>query len=151
MALHINGDQHITTLTQYGVGKQRDSNWSFCPPAISVGYPRWWRPDELKMPHANRPKHGLPDTGEYVDGLGNKAYVYAVGNPVVGKAPNRYDKAEEKGSGFGFVTFDTEKKTYFIESFRFLIDVADGKPTNQFPGWPVTIQQQENRGENVIA
>lgn len=150
MALHINGDQHLTTLTQYGVEKQRDSNWSFCTPAISAGYPRWWRPDELKMPHENRPKHGLPDTGEFHDGLGNKAYVYAVGNPEVGKSPNRYEKAHEKGSGFGFITFDTEKKTYFIESYRFLINATDGKPGNQFPGWPMTIQQKENRGENVI-
>jgi len=150
MALHINGDQHLTTLVQYGVEKQRDANWSFCTPAISAGYPRWWRPDELKMPHANRPKHGLPDTGEFIEGLGNKAYVYAVGNPVVGQAPNRYDKAHEKGSGFGFITFDTEKKTYFIESFRFLIDATDDKASNQFPGWPVTIQQAENRGENVL-
>ena len=39
---------------------------------------------------------------------------------------------------------------HYIESFRFLIDATDGKPTNQFPGWPVTLQQQENRGENVI-
>lgn len=151
MALHINGDQHLTTLVQYGVEKQRDANWSFCTPAISAGYPRWWRPDELKMPHTNRPKHGLPDTGEFIEGLGNKAYVYAVGNPVVGQAPNRYDKAHEKGSGFGFITFDTEKKTYFIESFRFLIDATDGKASNQFPGWPVTIQQAENRGENVLS
>ncbi len=150
MALHINGDQHITTLTQYGVSTQRDSLWSFCTPAIAAGYPRWWRPDELGMPHQNRPKHGHPNTGEFLDGFGNKVYVYAVGNPEVGKAPNRYDKAHEKGSGFGFVTFDTKKKTYTVESFRFLIDSADGRPSNQFPGWPVTIQQAENRGENVI-
>ncbi len=150
MALHINGDQHLTTLTQYGVEKQRDANWSFCTPAISAGYPRWWRPDEMDMPHTNRPKHGHANTGEFIDGLGNKAYVYAVGNPEVGKAPNRYDKAHEKASGFGFITFDTEKKTYFVESFRFLIDATDGKPTNQFPGWPVTIHQKENRGENLL-
>ena len=87
---------------------------------------------------------------EFLDGFGNKVYVYAVGNPVVGKAPNRYDKAHQKGSGFGFVTFDTKAKTYHIESFRFLIDPLDGNPTNQFPGWPITIQQQENRGENRI-
>lgn len=150
MALHINGDQHLTTLVQYGVEKQRDSNWSFCTPAIAAGYPRWWRPDELKMPHANRPKHGHPDTGEYLEGLGNKAYVYAVGNPVVGQSPNRYEKAHEKASGFGFITFDTVNKTYFIESFRFLIDATDGKATNQFPGWPVTLHQSENRGENRL-
>ena len=82
--------------------------------------------------------------------FGNSVYVYAVGNPVVGKAPNRYDKAHEKGSGFGFVTFDTEAKTYHIESFKFLIDATNGKADNQYPGWPVTIQQAENRGENVI-
>ena len=150
MALHINGDQHLTTLAQYGVGRQRDSMWSFCTPAIAVGYPRWWRPDELKMPHANRPKHGLANTGEFLDGFGNKVYVYAVGNPEVGKAPNRYDRAHEKGSGFGFVTFDPVKKTYAIESFRFLIDPADGKASNQFPGWPVTLQQSENRGQNQL-
>ena len=150
MALHINGDQHITTLAQYGVGKQRDSMWSFCTPAIAAGYPRWWRPDELKMPHANRPKHGLSDTGEYVDAFGNKVYVYAVGNPAVGKAPNRYDKAHEKGSGFGFISFDPVKKIYAIDSFRFLIDATDGKASNQFPGWPVTIHQAENRGENRL-
>ncbi len=151
MALHINGDQHLTTLTQYGAEKQRDSIWSFCTPAIAAGYPRWWRPDELSMPHGQRPRHGLPDTGEYLDGFGNKVYVYAVGNPSVGTAPNRYEKAHEKGSGFGFITFDTAKKTYLVESFRFLIDATDGKPSNQFPGWPVTIQQAENRGENVLA
>ncbi len=150
MALHINGDQHLATLVQYGVGQQRDSMWSFCTPAIAAGYPRWWRPDELGLPHAKRPKHGHANTGEFLDGFGNKVYVYAVGNPEVGKAPNRYDRAHEKGSGFGFVTFDPVKKTYAIDSFRFLIDPTDGKATNQFPGWPVTIEQAENRGQNRI-
>ncbi|MFZ9839342.1 MAG: alkaline phosphatase D family protein [Opitutaceae bacterium] len=150
MALHINGDQHLTTLAQYGVHRPRDSMWSFCTPAIAVGYPRWWRPDEVGMPHARRPKHGLPHTGEYRDGFGNPIYVYAVGNPEVGRAPNRYVKAHEKGSGFGFITFDPERKTYTLESYRFLIDPTDGKASNQFPGWPVTIHQSENRGENRL-
>ncbi|MFK8114213.1 MAG: alkaline phosphatase D family protein [Rubripirellula sp.] len=148
--LHINGDQHLTTLLQYGVDQQRDGCWSFCTPAIAAGYPRWWRPDELGMPHQNRPQHGLENTGEYLDGLGNKIYVYAVGNPEAGKRENRYKTAHSKGSGFGLVTVDTEAKTYLIESFRFLIDPTDGKESNQFPGWPVTIHQQENGGENII-
>lgn len=150
MALHINGDQHLGSLVQYGVEKQRDSNWSFCTPAIAAGYPRWWRPDEIGMPHANRPQHGLPHTGEYEDGLGNKVYVYSVDNPQVGKAPNRYAKAHEKNSGFGMITFDPAKKTYLIEAFRFLVDATDGKPGNQFDGWPVTLQQEENRGVNHL-
>ncbi len=150
MPLHINGDQHLTSLVQYGVDKQRDSNWSFCTPAIAVGYPRWWRPDEIGIPHSSRPQHGLPNTGEYLDGFGNKVYVYGVGNPDVGTKKNRYEKAHQKGSGFGLVTIDTEAKTYLIESFRFLIDATDGKLSNQFPGWPVTIHQQENNGENLL-
>lgn len=150
MALHINGDQHLTTLSQYGVNEQRDSNWSFCTPAISAGYPRWWRPDEVNMPHSDRPKHGHENTGEYKDGLGNRIYIYAVGNPEVGTEKNRYDKAHQKGSGFGFVTIDTEAKTYYLECFRYQVDATNGKPENQFPGWPVTIHQEENRGENRI-
>ena len=148
--LHINGDQHLTSLTQYGTEQQRDGFWSFCTPAIAAGYPRWWRPDEVGMPHQARPKHGLDNTGEYLDGFGNKIYVYAVGNPEVGTKKNRYEKADQKGSGFGLVTIDTEKKTYLIESFRFLIDATDGDPTNQFPGWPVTIHMDENGGDNRI-
>ncbi len=151
MPLHINGDQHLTSLSQYGVDKQRDGCWSFCTSAISAGYPRWWRPDEVNMPHANRPNHGLENTGEYLDGFGNKIYVYAVGNPVVGQDKNRYKKAHEKGSGFGLVTIDTEAKTYALDSFRFLIDATDGKESNQFPGWPVTIHQKENGGDNIIS
>jgi alkaline phosphatase D len=150
MPLHINGDQHLTTLSQYGVDQQRDGCWSFCTPAIAVGYPRWWRPDEMGMKHENRPQHGLPNTGEYLDGFDNKVFVYAVGNPEVATKKNRYQRAHQKGSGFGFVTIDTEKKTYLIDSYRFLIDPADGNPDNQFPGWPVSLQQAENKGENQL-
>ncbi len=148
--LHINGDQHLTSLVQYGVDKQRDSFWSFCTPAIAVGYPRWWRPDELGTPHENRPAHGNPDTGEYLDGLGNKMYLYAVGNPEVATKKNRYQRAHQKASGFGFVTVDSEARTYKIESFRFLVDASSPDPKNQFPGWPVTIHQDENAGQNRL-
>lgn len=150
MPLHINGDQHLTSLTQYGVDQQRDAFWSFCTPAIAAGYPRWWRPDDVEMQHQNRPRHGLANTGEYLDGFGNKVYVYAVGNPEVGTKQNRYEKAHQKGSGFGLVTIDTVARTYFVESFRFLVDATDGNPSNQFPGWPVTLHQQENGGENQL-
>ncbi|QDT95431.1 alkaline phosphatase D family protein [Gimesia aquarii] len=150
MPLHINGDQHLTTLSQYGADEQRDSCWSFCTPAISAGYPRWWRPDEVNMPHKNRPKHSMDNTGEYIDGFGNKVYVYAVGNPEPGTEKNRYDLAHQKGSGFGLVLIDPKSKTYTLNCYRFLVDVNDGKASNQFPGWPVTLHQKENGGDNLI-
>ncbi|WP_078086112.1 alkaline phosphatase D family protein [Microbulbifer mangrovi] len=150
-ALHICGDTHLPSLAQYGVDAQRDSNWSFCTPAISAGWPRWWLPDQLSIPHQNRPTHKLPHTGEYIDSFGNKVYVYAVGIPEVGKSRHRYIKAHEKGSGFGFVTFDTEKHTFTMQAYRYLVNVLDNSPNNQFPGWPVTIHQDENHGDNMLS
>lgn len=147
--LHVCGDQHLPSLVQYGADRQRDGSWAFCTPAISAGYPRWWRPDEVGTPHRNRPRHGLPHTGEFRDPLGNRVYVYAIGNPEVGSALDPYERAHEKSSGFGLVTIDTEAKTYRIEAFRFL-SAADSGNDAQFPGWPVTLHQDENAGRNRI-
>ncbi len=149
--LHVCGDQHVPSLVQYGADAQRDGCWAFCTPAISAGYPRWWRPDEVGTPHRNRPRHGLAHTGEFLDPLGNRVYVYAIGNPEVGTAPDPYERAHQKSSGFGLVTIDTEARTYRIEAFRFLssADSTDGEDA-QFPGWPVTVHQDENAGENRI-
>ncbi len=79
--------------------------------------------------------------------LGNIA---VVSNYDGASKKHRYELAHQKGSGFGLATIDTRAKTYHIESFRFLIDATDGKKSNQFPGWPVTIHQKENRGENQL-
>ena len=147
--LHVCGDQHLPSLVQYGADAQRDGSWAFCTPAISAGYPRWWRPDEVGTPHRNRPRHGLSNTGEFRDPLGNRVYVYAIGNPKVGTASDPYERAHQKSSGFGLVTVDTEAKTYRIEAFRFL-STAGSDGGGQFPGWPVTLHQDENTGDNRV-
>ncbi|MGV1682402.1 alkaline phosphatase D family protein [Sphingopyxis sp. NJF-3] len=149
-ALHICGDTHLGSLSQYGVEKQRDSNWAFCTPAIAAGWPRWWRPEAAGLPVSNRPAHGLDATGEYADSFGNLVYVYAIGNPEVGTAPNRYIMAHQKGSGFGVVEFDTAALTYRMHAYRFLVDVTAGQADAQFPGWPLTIGRDENEGENRV-
>lgn len=144
--LHLNGDQHVTSLQHYGVDQPRDSNWAFCTPAISVGYQRWWLPDELGKPVVHRPAHGLPNTGEYLDGLGNKVFVYAIANPTGSRDPNRYTQADIKASGFSIVRVDCAKRTYACESYRFLADLAHLRPGDLFAGFPLTIQQRENYG-----
>ncbi|MGL6259440.1 alkaline phosphatase D family protein [Vibrio sp. WXL210] len=151
MALHICGDTHLATLSQYGVEEQRDSNWAFAVPAISAGWQRYWLPDSVGYKRENPPAHGLPHTGESTDAFGGKSYVYAVANPVVGKSGNRYVHANEKGSGFGIVEFDTEKLTYTCTAIRYLADISDPTLDNIYPGWPVTIAQKENRGENILS
>ena len=151
MALHICGDTHLASISQYGVNKPRDSNWAFCSPAIAVGWQRWWEPDSVGLHYKNRPSHGLENTGEYLDSFGNKNYVYAVGNPIFSTATNRYVEAHEKASGFGFITFDTEAKTYTLDAYKFLVDATDGNANNQYSGWPITIHQRENKGENILS
>ena len=106
--------------------------------------------------YANRPAHGLANTGEYLDGLGNKVYVYAIGNPAEClhssqqyKNLDRYQRADVDASGFAIVRIDCRERTYNCESYRFLADLSkDARPTetNQFPGWPLTIRQTDNYG-----
>lgn len=149
-ALHICGDTHLGTLSQYGVKQQRDANWAFCSPAIAAGWPRWWLPDSLGLPHSHRPQHNHPNTGEYKDAFGNPIYVYAVANPEVGESKNRYIKAHEKGSGFGTVLFNTEAKTFTLCAYQFNVDISENLQESLFPGYPVTLHQDENIGENRL-
>jgi phosphodiesterase/alkaline phosphatase D-like protein len=143
-AFHICGDQHLTSMIQYGTEKFRDAGWTFCTPAIAVGYPRFFLPDQLYWKIQNRPQHNHPNTGEYKDGFGNKNYIYAVGNPDdKDQHENRYKKADLKASGFGLIHFNKEEREITCESFRFLGDL-DKRQDAQFPGWPVSIDLDEN-------
>jgi len=144
---HLSGDQHIPSLVQYGINDYRDAGWSFVPPAIAVGYSRWFRPDELNYPVNNRPAHGLPNTGEYRDAFGNPNYVYAIGNPgEFGGIQNRYEMQNKKAGGLGFVIFDRETRDITIEAWHFLSDVSAPDADSQFPGWPLIINQMDNYG-----
>ncbi|MDD4107357.1 MAG: alkaline phosphatase D family protein [Prolixibacteraceae bacterium] len=155
-AFHINGDQHIPSLVQYGLENYRDAGWSFCTPAICNYYVRWFLPDELDVEIIDRPEHGYPNTGKYVDAFGNKNYVYAIGNPgkITVDQNSRYNNAQIRSSGFGMVTFDKDERTIAIDSWRFKADVENPNPVrDQFPGWPLTISQFDNLGhgaENIL-
>lgn len=146
---HINGDQHVTSLVQYGLENYRDAGWSFCTPAITVGYQRWFLPDEVGYPIVDRPEHRYSNTGKYTDAFGNKNYVYAIGNPgeISIDRKSRYNQSQLRASGFGMVIFDQKDRTIEIESWRFLANVDNSNPIrDQFPGWPLRITQFDNLG-----
>lgn len=146
-AFHICGDQHLPSLIQYGIDNFRDAGWAFCTPAITVGYQRRFHPDRMGWPVVNRPDHGFPNTGYYTDAFGNFNYVYAVGNPEDETSdPNRYEQAQKAASGFGLIKFDTENRKITVEAYRFLADLSNPSPENQFPGWPLTVDQMSNYG-----
>jgi hypothetical protein len=153
---HINGDQHVPSLVQYGLENYHDAGWSFCTPAIAVMYLRWFLPDEVGYPVLDRPEHGYPNTGKYTDAFGNKNYVYAIGNPgkITIDENSRYNHAQIRSSGFGFVTFDKAERSINIDAWRFKANVDDPNPIrDQFPGWPKKISQFDNFGagaENLL-
>ena len=151
-AFHISGDQHVPSMVQYGIKNYRDAGGSFVPPAIAVGYSRWFRPDELNYPVSNRPAHGLPNTGEYTDAFGNPNYVYAIGNPgEFGGKQNRYEFQDKKSGGLGFVIFNTDTRDITIECWHFLSNISNPGNDSQFPGWPLTINQMDNYGREAVA
>ncbi len=147
-AFHIAGDQHLSSMIQYGIKNFRDAGWAYCTPAITVGYQRRFQPEKIGVAITDPPRHNLPNTGKYIDPFGHPTYVYAVGNPADETAdPNRYIKADKCSSGFGLIHFDTEKRLINTESIRFLADLSDADNIkNQLPGWPVTISQLDNYG-----
>jgi alkaline phosphatase D len=148
-ALHINGDQHLASLVQYGLDDYRDAGWSYCTPAICNFYMRWFLPDELYLPVVDRPEHGYPNTGKYEDSFSNKNYVYAIGNPgkITVDKTSRYNNAQIRVSGFGMVTFDKQERTIEMDAWRFQANVRNSNPLrDQFPGWPLKISQFENLG-----
>ncbi len=77
-AAHLCGDQHLGTTSHYGVEDFRDGVYSVCTPAISNIWPRRWFPPD-PAPNA---LPGAPNTGDYLDGFGNRMTVLAVANPA---------------------------------------------------------------------
>ena len=151
LAFHIVGDQHVPSISQYGLIDFRDAGWCFCTPAIFVGYERRFLPERLGWAIANPPAHGLPNTGDYIDGFGNLDYVYAMGNPVDKPShASRYQLGQDRSSGFGLIRFDQENRTIEMHAYRFLSDPAHPAPGDEFPGWPYTISQFDNDGRVPI-
>jgi hypothetical protein len=139
----INGDTHLSTLTRMGVDEFGDAGYSFSVPAIVSIYRRWWSPEE----HPNPLNIGdLAYTGEYQDVLGNKLTMLAYANPNPSRVS--YNRWLAQGAGFGVIRFDKPQRTITMELWpRGCRITAPG--CRQYPGWPVTISQQENYGREA--
>lgn len=136
------GDTHLPTLIHHGVEDFADSGWSFAVPSIAAGYPRLWEPDE---PGKNR-QPGLPEyTGEFLDPLGNKVTIWAVANPKKEWRRQPYELLMDKASGYGIVRFHKNSGKITVECWPILVDASEpGANQKQFPGWPKTIDREDN-------
>jgi hypothetical protein len=148
---HYAGDQHLASIVHHGVEKWGDAGFSFCVPSIAAGYPRSWLPDREGLPVRNRPAPGLANTGDYQDGLANKLSVFAIGNPAEENRKGRLNTLHDKASGFGIARFNAKTGSITMECHRLLIDAANPKQGDQFPGWPKTIDYTENDGRKAVA
>ena len=147
-AFMLCGDQHLATVIHHGVDEFKDSGWSFCVPSIINFYGRWWRP-QTKPVVAPDWKNPLPMAGSFFDGFKNRITTYAYANP--GQDPKiTASKYVSRAAGHGIVRFRKAERTITMECWPRGSDVTS--PTaQQYPGWPITITQQDNYGRKAKA
>lgn len=141
-ALHVCGDQHLGSTIQYGVDEWNDAAFAFCSPALSNLFPRhWYPPSPGKNPSPEFPHN----SGEYLDGFGNKMTVHAVYNPQQsGPEPN---PLMDRSPGFGIIEFERDTRAISISLWPRRVDprISGAKPAT---GWPVRIEQLDNGWSN---
>ncbi len=142
-AVHIAGDQHISTVIQHGIQEYRDGPWAFVVPAILNNYyGRWWWPVDEKPGAHPVPGSPLPWTGDYLDGFHNKITMVAYANPVADPARPKEGgppPAQDRAAGYGLIRFKKSTGEVTFECWPRFSDVT--RPdAHQFPGWPVTVK-----------
>jgi hypothetical protein len=150
-AVHIGGDQHLTSVVRHGIGEFRDGPWSFIVPAIVNNYyGRWWWPEDEKPGKFPVPGSPLPWTGDYLDGFHNKISMIAYANPDTRHARTEpFRKANQASpadidregwaDGYGLIRFRKASGEVVFECWPRFTDVT-APDAKQFPGWPVTVK-----------
>jgi hypothetical protein len=139
-AAHLCGDQHLAVTVKHGIDAHRDGPYGFTSPAlVNTVYARWWHPEDERPGAHPVPDTPLPWTGDYRDGLGNRITMIAYANPE--------DVTDERkrADGFGLIRFDKPSGQLTFECWpRF----SQGE---QFPGWPITVRNDDNDGRQPVA
>lgn len=143
-AFHIAGDQHLASFVQYGVDEHGDSGYAFAGPALNNLWPRrFWPPIDSSGHTYENPAY----TGAHFDGFGNRITVKAVANPH-----NMHQEPailHNRSVGYGLVTFDKKDRTIKTDCIRRFKDPT--QEDAQYPGWPITIEQEDNFGKAAEA
>ena len=129
-AIHVCGDQHLGSVAQYGIEEHGDGTYVFCTPAIANTWPRRWMPN------------GLPNTGNHIDGFGNKITVLAVSNPSIsGHEPAAL---HDRAPGWGLLVCDPHFESVVINAWPRWAK-PNAPDSDQYFGWPITV---EHTGRN---
>lgn len=137
-ALHFVGDQHLGSTGRYGTDEYDDAGYWIASPAVSNLWPRRWYPAAYGAD--GKPEDAPRYIGKYEDGFGNKITVRAVANPYdIDREPG---KVFDKAPGFSIIEFNIPERKMMLAAWPRWAAPADGP----YPGWPITINQQENYG-----
>lgn len=134
-AVHIAGDQHLGSTVQYGVEKWNDGSYAICVPSVANIFPRRWYPTKDGR---NRKPDAPRNTGEYLDGFGNKVTIHAVSNP---QANGIEPKAlHQRAPGYGIIKFKRSERTVEFANWPRWVDASE-PGAEPYPGWPIRIDQ----------
>ena len=146
-AIHLAGDQHLPAVVHYGIDEHRDAGVAFAGPAINVGYPRWWEPDQ---PGSNRQPGQSELLGDFTDHFGNPMTVLAVKNGVDRPSGGHVlETMREKASGLGIARFNRQERTITLECWPYLADPQE--EGTQFEGWPIVVKLEDNYARTPAA
>lgn len=144
-APHLCGDQHLAVVVKHGIDESGDAPYGFTSPAlVNTIYGRWWHPLDEKPGPNPVPNSPLPWTGDFKDGLGNAISMLAYANP------EDIQDEKKRADGYGLIRFDKVTRKITFECWPRFSKVAGGDKA-QFPGWPITIDQDANDGRKVHA
>lgn len=138
-AIHLCGDQHLGTLTEYGIDSFRDGGYAFCVPAVANTWPRRWYPP---MDGMNRAPGAPAYTGDFIDGFGNKMTIWAAANPY--QTHIQPEALYNRTPGYGIVRFNKKDDTITFECWPRWVKPWE-KGAKQYIGWPKTIKNSENK------
>jgi len=142
-ATMIGGDQHLGSVIHHGIDNWNDAGYSFCVPSIANLWPRRWFPP---VPGENHQDGDPLYTGRYFDGFGNRVTVHAVSNPYEsGIEPTAL---HDRAPGYGIVKFNKTTQEIKFECWPRYSD-PEAYNAEQYPGWPVTFQMQDNYDRNA--
>lgn len=139
-AAHLCGDQHLAVTLKHGIDSFGDGPYGFTSPAlVNTIYGRWWHPKDARPGPNAVPGSPLPWTGDFKDGLGNLMSIMAYANP------EDIQDEKKRADGYGLVRFN--KRTHQI-TFECWPRFTEG---GQFPGWPITVNNDDNDGRKPVA
>jgi hypothetical protein len=132
-ALHIAGDQHLGSTIRYGVEEWGDAGYALCVPSVANTWPRRWYPSERG---ANQAEGAPRNTGDYLDGFGNKMTVFAASNPV--DAEREPAALYNRAPGYGIVNFADGSREMTLANWPRWVDPA-AEGAEPYFGWPITV------------